>query len=281
MAQVAPVAAKVDVEPQSSFGQPKPHSYNILVTGVTGYGKSDLITGLSGETANTAVPTPSSLEGVHTKEITPISCVLGENVNATFWDTPGLLGGEGLQRDAVTDPKELLTQIAEKCACRDMVVHCMRCTDCRQVSGNDNSGMLSIGILTKQFGVGFWTSAIFALTFANSLEDYRLAWRNLTDSEKQEKFRQEMDQWESFIRSNLTKYAGVPRDIVKTVSVVPVGHYMNPFLLNGQNWIEVLKNECITKLFQSASSTRIDTGSRMIVRRSSSSFRLLCVTKQD
>ena len=113
--------------------------------------------------------------------------------------------------------------------------------------------MLSVRILAKHCGEALWKNAIFVLTFANSLDDYRLAWRNLTDSEKQEKFRQEIDQWESFIRSNLTEYAGVPPSIVKTVSIVPVGHYTSPLLLDKQNWVEALKHECIQKLSQSAS----------------------------
>ena len=228
----------VDVEPQSTS-----QSHNILVTGVTGYGKSVLIAGLSG---NSADPTSSSLKGVDTKEMTPVECVLGDSVTATLWDTPGLLNG-------AEDSEQLLKKMAEKYVHGATVIHCMRCTDTRLIKGNDNSGMLSVEILTKHFGVTFWKNAIFALTFANIIEEYRPAWRNLTDSEKQEKFRQEIDQWKSFIEYNLIEYARVPPAIVETVSIVPVGHYTSPLLLDEQNWVEVLKHECIERLSQSVS----------------------------
>ena len=63
MAVAVTADSEVDVEPQSTS-----QSYNILVTGVTGHGKSALIAGLSG---NIADSTTNTLVSVDTKEITP------------------------------------------------------------------------------------------------------------------------------------------------------------------------------------------------------------------
>ena len=223
---------------------PDSQHYNILVTGVTGYGKSTLVSGITGRTYTDS----DKISSVDTVEVTSTDCSLSESATATLWDTPGLLGGS-------KSPKHILRQMAEKCPCHDLVIHCMKCTDTRLISGHDNSGILSIEILTKHFEVTFWENAIFALTFANNMEQYRPAWRNLTSDEKQESFRKEIDEWDSFIRHNLTEYAEVPQSIADTVSVIPVGHYTVPTLMNGQNWSENFKSLCDKSCRQSRSTS--------------------------
>ena len=219
--------------------QPVSQSCNILVTGVTGCGKSALIAGLSGETTSSGYH--SVLGGVNTTEVLPISCDFGEGFTATLWDTPGLLDGS-------KNPRENLKQIAKKCRQRTYIIHCLKVIDCRLISGKDHPGMLSIRILTKHFKKSFWRHAIFALTFANCVEEYRPLWRDLTDEEKRQEFNKEIEQWESFIKDNLIKYARIPDDIVNTIAVIPVGHNASDSLLDGQNWIEKLKSLCCDRL---------------------------------
>ena len=209
---------------------------NILVTGVTGCGKSTLIAGISGETASSDHQT--ELGHADTTEILPVTCDFEEHI--ILWDTPGLLSGS-------RNPKRNLKQMGKKCQHRDFVIYCMKCTDARLISGNDNSAILSIRTLTEHFGTAFWTNAIFALTFANNLEYYRPAWKNLSTIEKEKKFVEEIREWESFIRKNLAGYAGVPQDIVGSVSVIPVGHYAAPTLMNRQNWIETTQESLCDK----------------------------------
>ena len=249
--------------------------YHILVTGVTGYGKSTLVAGISGQTTSVSAGNSSTeLVGVNTKEITPVQCVLGDNVTATLWDTPGLLSG-------AEDPEHLLKQI--KRVRHDLVIHCMRCTDARLMSGSDNSGMLSVCILTEQFGAAFWTNAIFALTFANNLEGYRPTWTNMTTDEKESAFGNEVELWESFIRKNLTEYAKVPESIIKTVSVIPVGHYSAPVLIDGQNWIDNLKSLCNEALRLPRGASDVgdsDYSHRELTQARRSPRRLLCCRKR-
>ena len=211
-------------------------SYNILVTGTTGSGKSTLITGISGKTANNDHHT--ELGHTDTTDVVPVICNFEKHIAITLWDTPGLFSGS-------TNCKRDLKQVAKKCTRRDCVIFCIECTNARLISGNYSPALLSIRALTEYFGTAFWTNAIFALTFADNLEYQRPAWKKLTIKEKQEKFAEEITEWKSFISKNLASYARIPQETVDTVSVIPVGHFTTPMLLNGKNWITTMQEEAL------------------------------------
>ena len=221
---------------------PEPTGHNILVTGVTGHGKSSLIAGISGKTCTQG----DRIENSNTIKVAPISCTVGEDIAVTFWDTPGLLSGSKNQ-------KEILKQMADKCPSRDFVLHCIKCTDTRFVSSNTNPAIQVMRILTKYFRKSFWRNAVIVLTFTNCLEVQHPHWGEIADDKKQEAFKKELEEWERFVRNGLHKNSSVPLSIVDTVSVVPVGYSTSPLLLNGENWIENLKTKCCVKLFQSIS----------------------------
>ena len=220
----------------------KPTGYNILVTGVTGHGKSSLVAGISGETYTQG----DRIEHSNTDKVTPISCTIGEGTTVTFWDTPGLLSGS-------RNRKEIFKQMAEKCPHPDFVLHCIKCTDTRLVSSNANPVIQAMRILTKFFKKSFWRHAVIVLTFADCLEKQHPHWGVITDKEKQEAFKEELEEWKKFVMDGLCKNASVPHSVVDTVSVIPVGCPTSPLLLNKENWVENLKNKCSEKLSQSIS----------------------------
>ena len=221
---------------------PKPSGYNILVTGVTGHGKSSLVAGISGETYTQG----DRIENSDTDKVAPISCTIGEGTTVTFWDTPGLLSGPKNQ-------KEILKEMAEKCPCRDFVLHCIKCTDARLVSNNTNPVIQAMRILTRYFKKSFWRNAVIVLTFADCLEVQHPRWGVITKDEKQKAFKEELEEWKRFVMNGLCKNASVPHSVVETVSVIPVGYSTSPLLLNGENWVENLKTACCEKLSQNTS----------------------------
>ncbi len=207
---------------------------NILVTGVTGSGKSALINGLIKERLNEGC----DISSVNTTEIVSKTCNLN-GANHMIWDTPGLLSGSN-------NKERLLMEIQEKISSPDLVIFCLKCTDTRFTK--ENSGVLAMKILTSELGATFWENAIIALTFANNFEDQRPQWKGLTSEQKQEAFEKEVQLWESCVRKCLISSIGVQRRSAKNISFIPVGYYDDLRLLDRPNWLVAFKSLCIEKL---------------------------------
>ncbi len=109
---------------------------HILVTGVTGTGKSTLIDGL---TENGRPKRGyAGICDVDTTEVTPIAYQF-KKTKFTLWDTPGCF------------KKSILKQLHDKCPTRHLVVHCIKSTDTRFAYDDQSCGRamkkLTVGIL--------------------------------------------------------------------------------------------------------------------------------------
>ena len=225
----------------ASDPQPLPSnddSFNIMVTGITGSGKTTLISGITGVEGNQT--NYGGIAKVDTTEVAPSTCTLQRDITATFWDTPGLQGGSEMRRIG-------LSQMKEKCPQPDVIIFCIKCVDTRFVVGSENPNVRAMKTLTKHFGKTFWKDAIVTLTFANSFEHHRLNWRGQDTEQKQESFKKEMEEWQECVKYCLST-VGVPQKIVETVTIIPVGYSTDPMLLNGDNWVPKLKALCVNRL---------------------------------
>ncbi|XP_064392842.1 uncharacterized protein LOC135340422 [Halichondria panicea] len=207
---------------------------NILVAGVTGSGKSALINTL----INERLQEGCDISSVNTTEIVPKTCNLN-GTNCMIWDTPGLLSGSN-------NKEHHLMEIQEKISCQDLVIFCLKCTDTRFTE--ESPGVVAMELLTSKLGKTIWENAIIALTFANNLEIQRPQWKRFTFEQKQEAFKNEVQQWESCVRKCLISSIGVKRRSAEKILFIPVGYYDNLQLLDIPNWVVAFKSLCVEKL---------------------------------
>ena len=210
----------------------------ILAAGKTGSGKSSLINGILKKqvtieggnlTSETGQVTPYTSRV--TVEDSPEVGAVGQiahvtttinRIKVTVWDTPGL-------NDPSTNEEETLSSIRENCRDQvDLFVYCIQMTQTR--IGQDEYD--AIADLTRALGADIWKNAVFALTFANevrvppscqntTLEDY---------------FDDQVYAWKHSLRKAV-KDAGVPRDVVIDVPVVPCGYRDRAAIPDTDDWI--------------------------------------------
>ncbi len=221
------------------------HSYkiSILVTGRTGSGKSTLTNGILGLKINgQSVPAKESSD-IKRPCTTRVTEYIGRKgkILVNVWDSPGL-------QDDTDNQDEYVRKMKMLCSQRDLTMYCIRITDGRYLCSKNNPDMLAMKKLTDAFGLEFWKSVIFVLTFANTLEAFNLEWEELSSNEKAKAFQMKINDWKDQVREILTRDIGVPKSIVWAIRIVPAGHYRKPHLLNCEYWLSHLWFQCLTTI---------------------------------
>ena len=217
-------------------------SISILLTGKSGSGKSTLGNGILGVNVNGegAAKEGSSIKEPCTTEVTEYKTKKG-TVDITVWDSPGLQDGTG-------DQESYLRQMKDKCIQRDLTMYCIKVADTRFVRGTDNPDVVAMKKLTETFGEDFWNNAIITLTFANVLEAFHVEWSRLQPEQKSEAFQSVIQDWKEQVQEILMHDAGVDKEIVDKIPVIPVGHYQTRALPDREYWLSDLWFVCINAI---------------------------------
>ena len=206
---------------------------NILATGKHAAGKSALVNGLIGEEV---APENDSLDPGTTKIVKYSRNIDGIFINV--WDSPGL--------EANTEDETLnVEMIAKEVPEADLLLFCIRMDESRL----RKQDLTTIIHFTETFGIEVWRHTVFAMTFANMVVPVR----SKDDPEAKKKFFDDrLKLWTEELEKALTE-AGVTKEIVEKVNIVPVGYYNDPSLPNGQeNWLTVFWLVCLQAMKKQA-----------------------------
>ena len=221
-------------EEVEDFLQQGKNSMKVLVIGKTGVGKSSLINSLSGKT----VADESDIDkGTHYVEVFPVQV---NNIDVEFWDSPGLHDAEGKE-------KEYLKEIVDNCADPDLILYCTKLTDTR-VTEEDCA---TICEFTRVFGTGFWTNAVFVLTFANDVMP-----RSGRDDPAKKKafFLEKTEKLQKKLRQTLRDKAKLPAALVREMPFIPAGYWTEELqnLPDGTHWFSSFWLACFTRAKRAA-----------------------------
>lgn len=214
-------------------------SISILVTGKTGTGKSTLANGILGvkiQRERVAIE-GANITGACTTKVTKYEARKGE-IAVTLWDSPGLQDGTANQTD-------YLRQMKQQCSKRDLTIYCIKMIETRFVQGTDNPDIIAMKKITKAFGNDFWKSTVIVLTFANSIEAVNYDIKYLSPEKKIEEIKKVISQWINQIKNILIKDVKIPKEIVKSILIVPAGHYMEPHIPGCRYWLSNLWFHCV------------------------------------
>ena len=211
---------------------------NILITGLTGSGKSALANALLGredgaiEGSDLSKGCTVRVEG-RTSDIMPA-------IGIRVWDTPGLKDGTKAERKYL---REIL-KVWERYKSNDLVIFCIEAKQ-RCVLGKDNQNVQAMIDLTKKFGPKFWKNAVVVLTFANNIETFNLDWRRKSREEKGDCFKKKIEEYTKLIKINMKEHVKIDRDIVDKIKVIPAGHHTIPELPDRNYWFTTLWFVCL------------------------------------
>ena len=175
-------------------------SITILMAGRMSTGKSTLVNGIVGkEVAVEGYQVMSShIVPYHTQAEMPEE-ILKKKIEVVVWDTPGL-------GDPFGDDEATVKEIAEKCKETDLLVYCL---DIRGRLANDDAA--GIDLLSKALQPQLWKHAIFALTYANKVDDAK-------------ELNQRLRAWVDAIKKLMKVKLKVPHDIANDIAIVPTGY---------------------------------------------------------
>ncbi len=217
---------------------------HIIMTGITGSGKSVLANALLGNTSDTPdmdmFKEGSSLHPC-TQEVVGKKSRRNHKIKLTVWDSPGLKDGTSKKHQ-----KAYLEEVASVMRVHDydLSVHCIK-ADTRFVDGEDNGPVQVMKILTKKYGNEFWKKTVIVLTFANTIETYKPEWKKLGEEERITNFHKHILEYDHQIRKNLEKCAKVKKEIVNQIQIIPAGHYSEPKLFDRSYWLSALWFQCL------------------------------------
>ncbi len=215
---------------------------HIVMTGVTGSGKSSLANALLGNSSETS---DMFVEGSDldpcTQEVTGKKSRRNHKIKLTVWDSPGLKDGTSKKHQ-----KQYLKEVAGvmRVYGYDLSIHCIK-ADTRFVDGEDNGPVQAMKILTKKYGSEFWKKTVIVLTFADVIELINPEWKRLREEEKIVEFHKQVLKYDYQIRQNLEECAKVKKEIVNQIRIVPAGHYSDPKLLDRSYWLSTLWFQCL------------------------------------
>ena len=215
---------------------------HIVMTGVTGSGKSSLANALLGNSSETS---DMFVEGSDldpcTQEVTGKKSRRNHKIKLTVWDSPGLKDGTSKKHQ-----KQYLKEVAGVMSVYgyDLSIHCIK-ADTRFVDGEDNGPVQAMKILTKKYGSEFWKKTVIVLTFADVIELINPEWKRLREEEKIVEFHKQVLKYDYQIRKNLEECAKVKKEIVNQIRIIPAGHYSEPKLLDRSYWLSTLWFQCL------------------------------------
>ena len=200
----------------------------ILVTGITGAGKSALINGIVGDEV---AKEGHELDRATTK--VESFKYKYQDVDITIWDSPGLQDGLDKEEEYVKDMQ------SKGCANSDLFLYCTRMNEERLRQDDiDAIRKLTIGL-----GSSIWENALFVLTCANRVEPPPVRGEKMNPVQKKEKvldhFKKRLGQWKEKLHEAVVK-AGVDAKIAAHVSVVPAGYENEIGLPDRDNWLSPL-----------------------------------------
>ena len=204
---------------------------HIVMTGITGSGKSAIGNALLGNTSDTP-DMDMFVEGGGpdpcTQKVAGKKSRRKHKIKLTVWDSPGLKDGTSKKHQ-----KEYLEEVASVMRVHgyDLSIHCIK-ADNRFVNGEDNVPVNAMKILTEKYGSEFWKKTVIVLTFADIIENYNPDWRKLGEEEKIVNFQKKILEFDHQIRKNLKICAKVNKEIVNEIQIIPTGHYSEPKLLD-------------------------------------------------
>ena len=179
----------------------KADKINILISGVTGVGKSSLINALVGVKVAKEGDGPEPM----TTEVTKYEAE-SNGVRIYVWDSPGLQDGTDQDDAYVADMKA-------KCSSYDLVLYCSSLKSTRfPVKGDKNS----VEIFTNAFGNEFWSRAVYVLTYANEIPPGKDKKNPVTLETRFPHFKQSIPK--------MLIEGGVDETIANSVPVVPAGY---------------------------------------------------------
>lgn len=178
-----------------------------VVSGKMGVGKSSLINGLLGKKVAREDLSPRSVTPDITEyklQIEADDDAIQKKVDVAILDCPGL-------GDPLGDEEANLTAISEHCQDADLFIYCM---DMRgRFTTADASGIKEFD---QRVGSDIWKNTVFVLTFANEVLP--------SESERNEKFRVLLEQWEEILPSYFRDKMMLPEELASDISVIPAGY---------------------------------------------------------
>ena len=133
----------------------------ILVCGKAGVGKSTLINSILGEDlVPTGGPGSQSQQSQDGRPFKSLSAVTAGIVKASgIYDSPGL-------QDGTCKDESYLDQMSKVLDVANLILYCFDMTTTRWLPADQNA----IGLITKRFGMTFWSKSILVLTKANQFQ---------------------------------------------------------------------------------------------------------------
>ncbi len=214
----------------------------IVITGVTGSGKSAIANALLGNSSDTPdmfgegsglLPCTQKVAGKRSRR--------NHKIKLTVWDSPGLKDGTSKKHQ-----KQYLKEVETVMSVYgyDLSIHCIK-ADTRFVNGEDNVPAQAMQTLTKKYGSKFWEKTVIVLTFANTIEIVNPEWKKLGEEKKIVEFHKQLLEFDDQIRKNLEEYAKVKKEIVNQIQIIPASHYSEPKLLDRSYWLSTLWFQCL------------------------------------
>ena len=209
----------------------------VFIAGKIGTGKSSLINNIAGrKVAEEGEGSLTTSIRCYNGQILTTEAMQSRFIDITAWDTPGF-------GNVFTDEEVILQKICEKCQSADLVIYCL---DMRQRLSRDDVN--AITRLTKEvtMATSIWKNAIFALTFANSVQPSPESGEDPLTF-----FSEKLHSWRDAIIQLLRQKLSIPEEIIKNVAIIPAGYYQaNP--PDRKDWLTSFWVEAFRKVKESA-----------------------------
>ena len=233
---------------------------NIVVTGVTGSGKSTIINALCGAVPKESRSTEVAADGAATETELPAKegstlhcetdkvtsyvaqstsctedgvCGPGRKLIVRVWDSPGLEDGTNKGRVYVNELKA---------TCGDNIDMLLYCIDVSKAKSIVDEMVRGLRVVTDILGSDVWRHSMIVLTFANILEENiqeEVSVEPESGQDVRHIFITRINHWQQKVRLALVE-AGVPQEIAKSVPIEPAGIYTEPHLPDRIHWLGYL-----------------------------------------
>ena len=138
-----------------------------------------------------------------------------------------------------------LNEHSFKCTSPDLVLYTIQMTDNR-VHAEDTRRMKG---LTNAFGTNVWEKVIIVMTFANRVwnPDHP---HDVNETEKY--YNQKLSEWKNILPQLMVKGVKLPRELSKSIPIVPAGFYKIQDLPGEKHWLRSLWMETINHMNRSS-----------------------------